>query len=75
MKRLRHNPAGKAREPQRYTALSSPGRREFIRPVQVLKRSVAAVDLNHPPGEVLQLTEHKRAAVLGQNSEYEGKHE
>jgi ferritin-like metal-binding protein YciE len=31
-----------------------------------LKSSLGAADLNHPPGGLLQLTQHKRAAVLGQ---------
>jgi ferritin-like metal-binding protein YciE len=31
-----------------------------------LKSSVTAGDLNHPPGGLLQLTQHKRAAVSGQ---------
>lgn len=40
--------------------------REFIRPLRFLKSFSMLSDLNHPPGKLPQLTEHKRAAVLGQ---------
>ena len=40
--------------------------REIYSSIHILKSSVAAADLNHPAGGLLQLTQHKRAAVLGQ---------